>query len=439
MHLSNNLYSSWGRYPHIRQKAYTPFWRDQVRGLLETESKILPYGLGRTYGDVCLSEKGPLINFSNLNKIVAFDPRTGVFECEAGMSFAEILQLVIPHGWSLPVTPGTKFVTVGGAIANDVHGKNHHQMGTFGCHVKELKLLRSDCGVVSCSQETNPDLFAATIGGLGLSGVILTAKFQLKKIDQPHLYTETIKFNSLKEFFEVNEEFNKFEYTVSWVDSTKQGHHMARGLFMAGANCPGNEETRKLSLPKAKIFPIEAPSWFLNSFSTKAFNFLYFHKQLRKRSTGYQNYESFFYPLDSLQNWNRIYGKRGFLQYQFVVPHSDGYEVVKEIFSLITRSKKASFLSVLKVFGDIQSPGLLSFPIPGITLAMDFPFQGPSLLSLLNELDQIVLEAGGRVYPAKDSRMSAQSFKAFFPNWYEIEKLRDRKINSLFWQRVTGS
>lgn len=429
-------YTSWGRYPqHSPSEVLTPAWRSDVK--INYQLPILTYGLGRSYGDSCHNTGGTIIDSSGLNKFISFDESTGVLSCEAGVTFEEILRVFVPRGWFLPVTPGTKFVTVGGAIANDIHGKNHHANGTFGRHVIGFEVLRSDGQILWCSAESNPDYYRATIGGLGLTGLILRADFVMQRIETPFILMETRKFRSLDEYFQISGEMDKlYPYTMSWTDCASPSR-FGRGIMMCGTHAPASAELPKLPRPRSITFPFDAPSWLLNRFSIRAFNVLYYHKQFRSITRSIIHYDPFFYPLDAILHWNRMYGKRGFLQYQFHVPFSAGQGVVSDIFRRIARSGEGSFLAVLKTFGDIPSPGLLSFPRPGVNLALDFPFRGASTLALLTTLDDIVAAHGGAVYPAKDARMSARSFQRFFPQWLEFSRYIDPQFSSDFWRRVS--
>ena len=282
-------------------------------------------------------------------------------------------------------------------------------------------------------------MFRATIGGLGLTGLILWAEFRMKPIANPYIDMDHIRFASLDEFFEISAESDAdYEYTMSWVDILIGGKNLCRGIFMRGNhNLSRQLEPVKKRLPLA--VPIDFPSFMLNSLSVKAFNELYYHKQVPKRVHKIVSYDPFFYPLDSIHDWYRMYGKRGFLQYQFVVPFEEGHHAMREILARIRRSGEGSFLTVLKTFGDIASPGMLSFPRPGLTLALDFAYDGQKTLRLLEDLDHIVLQSGGAVYPAKDARMSAESFQAFFPGWKEFSAYVDPKFSSSFWRRVTAA
>lgn len=431
--------ASWGNYPRVKHKAVIPiYWREQAEGLSDVEGTVLPYGWGRSYGDSCLNAGGTLIDMAGLNRFMSFDQETGLICCEAGVTLADVLKLVVPMGWFLPTTPGTKFVTIGGAIANDVHGKNHHKAGTFGCHVTRFELLRSDGQQIICSPTENADLFRATIGGLGLTGVILWAEFKLRRVSGPFIAKEQIRFESVDEFFEINADSDAdFEYTMSWVDCMASGSQLGRGLYMRGNHSWPRRVPGKPSEAKPLLtVPFELPSFLLNTFTVKAFNELYYRSQIGKTKRQTTFYDPFFYPLDAILEWNRLYGRPGFLQYQFVVPYASDRGAIKEILRQISASGVLSFLAVLKVFGDVKSPGMLSFPRPGVTLALDFPFRGRPTLALMDRLDQVVRANGGALYPAKDARMSPESFAASYPNWEEFSKHIDPKFSSSFWRRV---
>lgn len=432
-----NSYQSWGKYPKAKQDvAHFNYLCDALPTNLN--GTLLPYGLGRSYGDSCLNDGNNLIDVSGLNRLIYFDETSGILRTEAGISLADILSVFVPRGWFLPVSPGTKFVTVGGAIANDIHGKNHHCAGTFGCHVRRFELLRSDGQRLICSPENNPELFRATIGGLGLTGLITWAEFQMKPIRSGYLEVADVKFRNLPEFFELSAEYErKYEFTVSWVDCSSQGSKMGRGILMAG-NFSDKEASSLPPVPKSRKlpFPFEAPDFVLNKFVVRAFNSLYYRRQFQKEVKKISYYEPFFYPLDAILNWNRLYGKRGFFQYQLVVPYENDTKAIETIFKIISASKMASFLAVLKTFGKIRSPGMLTFSRPGVTLALDFPNDGKQTLDLLERLDEVVKGSGGCCYPAKDARMSPESFRTYFPNYKEFAKFIDPRFSSSFWRRV---
>jgi len=431
----------WGRTPKATQGIIPLYWSTDDLPDLDGHT-CLPYGLGRSYGDSCLNDGGVALTTATMNRLIAFDAEAGLLRCEAGASLDAILRFAVPRGWFLPTTPGTKFVTVGGAIANDIHGKNHHRAGTFGCHLKQFELLRSDGQRLICSPDQNPTWFAATIGGLGLTGLITWAEFTLRPITSAMIQVESVKFRNLDEFFEISAASDKdFEYTVAWVDCLATGDSLGRGIFMRGNHHAAPEGSRSLiphNQPKLTM-PVDLPLFTLNRLSVKAFNSLYYGRLRLGASRKLQHYDPFFYPLDSINHWNRIYGARGFFQYQFVTPFSKDGEAIREVFSRIARSGQGSFLAVLKSFGNITSPGLMSFPAPGVTLALDFPNAGTKTLSLFKELDRVVINAGGRFYPAKDGRLPAEHFQTNYPQWREFSAFIDPAFSSSFWRRVTCS
>lgn len=432
-------YQSWGRYPKaIHKDVKKVHWISELPDFNQIEGSFLPVGLLKSYGDSCLNIENTLIDMTGAHRFIDFNEQDGIITCEAGTTLAEILDFALPHGWFLASTPGTKYITVGGAIANDVHGKNHHKGGTFGCHLLEFELVRSDGKRYLCSKEQNIDLFNATIGGLGLTGIITWARFKLQKCPSPFIVMESIKFDSLEEFFEINDESEKnYDYTVSWIDTTATGANLGRGLYNRGNHADPNEYELPSSIKsKSPIpFPIDYP--FINNLTVNIFNILYYNKQPYKKIKQIIHYDPFFYPLDAINNWNRAYGKNGFLQYQFVVPFGKDLSTIKKIIQIISESGLSSFLTVLKTFGNVKSPGLMSFPREGITMAVDFRLTRKTL-DVLNECDKVVRSAGGVIYPAKDARMSSENFKAFYPQWETLANLKDPKILSSFWRRVVG-
>ena len=430
-------YQSWGRYPRASQQAVHLDWIHE-NPFNAVPGGMLPYGQGRSYGDCCLNDGGALIVTARSNRLIAFDAERGLLRCEAGVTLADILDFTVPRGWFLPVSPGTKFVSVGGAIANDVHGKNHHRGGCFGAHVPRFELLRSDGSRRICSAAENGELYRATIGGLGLTGLILWADVQLKKVAGALIDMESIKFGDLEEFFAVSGASDReYEYTVAWLDCVSAGSSFGRGIFMRG-NHGQQPETRAPRRLSASI-PLSFPAWALNHLTIKAFNSVWYGKQRRKQVRLTQHYDPFFYPLDMVGAWNRIYGKTGPLQFQCVVPKNDSRAVVREILQQVVKNGTASFLSVMKEFGDQSSPGLLSFPRPGVTLCMDFSFRGERTLELFALLERIVREARGAMYPAKDVSMSGESFRQFFPQWERFAQSIDPRCSSSFWRRVMGA
>lgn len=436
MHLSS-AYRSWGGFPRTRAYIHPLNWRDQ--DLPDGEHRLLAYGLGRSYGDVCLNDGGILLSTRGLNRFIAFDAEQGLLRCEAGVSLSDILAWSVPRGWFLPTTPGTQFVTVGGAIANDVHGKNHHRAGTFGCHVTQFELLRSTGERRLCTPTENAELFRATIGGLGLTGLITWAEIRLRRIAHRAMYTETVQFSNIDEFFDLSQASDKdYEYTMSWVDCSVTGRHLGRGLFMRGNHVRKEDAPAHWPVSKLQLsMPINLPAFVLNRWSVRTFNQLYYHKQRQPTISGLSDYVPFFYPLDAILNWNRLYGQRGFVQYQFVLPMSEKV-LVKAIMRKIADTGQGSFLAVLKTFGAAASPGLLSFPREGVTLALDFAIHGEKTFALLAQLDAMVLSGGGVVYPAKDARLAPHTFRQFYPQWEQLAAYQDARFSSSFWRRVMG-
>lgn len=435
--MASRLVASWGnvvRAPHV---VYDMRGRDDSIPTLPPGGTLLPFGNGRSYGDSCLNLGGASLQMRALDHFIRFDRDTGVLVCEAGVLLADILRLVIPAGWFLPAVPGTCYVTVGGAIANDVHGKNHHREGTFGRHVRQLELLRSNGTRTVCSQAENPAWFAATVGGLGLTGVITWAELQLRRIPGPWLDVESVRFANVGEFFALSEESERnFEYTVAWIDCLSRGKRLGRGILQRANH--GQERPRAVApAERNRSVPFPPPVSLVNGLSLRVFNTFHYHRQLTRRRRTRDYFRSFFFPLDGLLHWNRLYGPKGFYQYQCVVPTPHAREATVELLETIARSGQGSFLAVLKGFGSVASPGMLSFPRPGITLALDFPNKGPALERLFESLDSILTSAGGALYPAKDGRMPGTLFRAGYPRWQEFSEYIDPACSSSFWRRVT--
>ena len=398
-------------------------WRDEAPSF--ARRPVLPHGQGRSYGDSCLNEGGVLLATGALDRFISFDERTGVLRCEAGVTLGAILELAVPRGFFLPVLPGTKHVSVGGAIANDIHGKNHHRSGTFGRHVRRLELMRSD----GPRRELGPgdELFAATVGGLGLTGLINWAELQLRRVPGPCIRTEAVPFRSLDEFQQLTRDSDeRWEYTVAWIDSVSS---TPRGVFLRGEHVEGAVRRSKRRLR----VPVDLPAFTLNRYTVTVFNRVY--RWATRPGTRVVHYDPFFFPLDSVEDWNRIYGRPGFFQFQCVVPEIG---TVESLLTRVARAGSGSFLSVLKTFGDVPSAGMLSFPRKGFTLALDFANRGPETFALLEQLETEVREAGGALYPAKDARMSRATFLASAPRLAEFEPHIDPAFSSSFWRRVSA-
>ncbi len=428
--------SSWGRLNAEEHDARALTSTQDVARTLRESAPGIAYGLGRSYGDVCLNPGGTLWRTTGLDHFIAFDEITGVLVCEAGVVLRDIQRMTLPRGWSLPVTPGTQLVTVGGAIANDVHGKNHHKFGTFGDHVRSLKIVRTDGSELDCGPNLRPEYFAATVGGIGLTGFITQAEIQLRRVPGPWFETETVSFLNLDEFFALSIESDSgWEDSVSWIDCVGGGN--GRGLFMRGnpVTVDAKPEPRRRSI----AMPVVPPISMVNQMSLKAFNAAYF--KINKHRSGKQltHYEPFLYPLDNILDWNRMYGPHGFYQYQSVVPRENERDVTGAMLREIARSGQGSFLAVLKTFGERSPIGMLSFPRPGVTLALDFPNRGEETLKLLDRLDAIVREAGGRIYLAKDARMSIDMFESGYPRFPELQQYRDPGMSSAMSRRLLGN
>lgn len=434
--------ASWGRYPPLPQTEHVCHWRSTLRDdldrLVSRYGSTLPYGNGRSYGDSCLAASRQLLGMGGLDRFIDADWDQGVLRAEPGVTLAQILALAIPRGWFLAVTPGTQFATLGGAIANDVHGKNHHRRGTFGRHVLRFGLLRhSGQETMTCSPEENAALFKATIGGLGLTGVITWAEIRLLPIRSSQIDSTVVRFGNLAEFFRLSAELDhQHEYGVAWIDCLAKGADAGRGVYWVGDHA---DYGRLNARPRRKLtVPFAPPFSLMNHVSLRAMNTCYWraHPAIAHRQR--TEYEPFFYPLDRILHWNRIYGRKGFQQYQCVIPDANAEPAIAELLRVIADSGQGSFLAVLKRCGDLVSPGLLSFPMAGTSLALDFAQHARLEDGLFRRLDRIVHAAGGRLYPAKDAHMNGSDFRQAYPAWEQLEALRDPALNSHFWQRVSS-
>ncbi|MEE9315404.1 MAG: FAD-binding oxidoreductase [Rhizobiaceae bacterium] len=411
-----------------------PFRRAHLNG---PNNSRLPYGNGRSYGDSCHNDGGVLLDSRSQNAIIKIDRANGILRAQTGILLSEILTALKDTNWFLPVVPGTKFITLGGAIANDIHGKNHGHRGTFGCFVKNFVVATSDGQTRTCSPTQNTKLFGATIGGMGLTGFILEAEIELIRTPSHFIKEQKTPFNSLKDFIELSETAeSEHEYSVAWIDSLATGKKLGRGIFIAGdhVKCASSVHYGK---PKFTV-PFTPPIPLVSGLPLRVFNALYNFQSTRQKETRITHPNSFFFPLDAIGGWNKLYGPKGLFQHQCALPLDTGPDALHALIRASQLAKHGSFLTVLKRFGDHTSPGLLSFPKLGFTLTLDFPNKGEKTRALLNELDSITLEAGGRVNPYKDARMSAETFQQGFSNWEKLEAMRDPMMMSDFWHRVTA-
>ncbi|HYF33153.1 MAG TPA: FAD-binding oxidoreductase [Chitinophagaceae bacterium] len=421
--------ANWGNYPAMQSNEHHFAFDEQLKQLVRTQASFIPRGAGRCYGDASLAD----VTLCTLkyDKILSFDTQQGILECQSGITLDQVLEVIVPKGWFLPVTPGTKFITVGGAIASDVHGKNHHVDGCFSHHVLEMDVLLTSGETIRCTPTQHTDLFEATCGGMGLTGIITRVRFSLKKIETSYISQKQIQAENLDELLRLFDEYKHYTYSVAWIDLLKKGKNFGRSILMLGEHAKVEElkpDQRKdpLQLPRKKQIPIpfNIPWWLLNTLTVKLFNFLVYNKNFRKEINNVVSYEPFFYPLDTFAYWNRCYGSKGFVQYQFVLP-LQAKEGLVEIMHRIGNAGMGSFLTVLKVFGHQDS--LISFPKEGYTLALDFPIR-KGLMEFLDELDEIVLRHGGRLYMSKDARMKPSVLEAGYPRLQQFKNIV-RKYN----------
>jgi FAD/FMN-containing dehydrogenase len=404
--------SGWGKYPSVDAHLKSPRSRDDLIKLVQS-GEMIARGNGRAYGDSAISP-GNTVSIKHLNRLVSFDDETGQLVAEAGAILSDIIDAFLPRGWFPYVTPGTKYVTVGGMIAADVHGKNHHKDGSFGQFVDWIEIIDSSGTVQRCSSSENTELFEWTIGGMGLTGVIVKAAFRLRPITSGWINQRIIAAGNIDAAINIFEDSMDATYSVAWIDCLQTGKKLGRSLVMIGEHAETGELPERLqarpfhTTQKRRLrIPVDFPVWVLNRYVVKAFNAFYFWNGKRKSKSHLMGWHSYFYPLDAINDWNRIYGRRGFAQYQFVIPLKNAREGLKEILSEITASGQGSFLAVLKRFGKQKSR--FSFPMEGYTLALDFHINQQTL-ALMEQLDGIVVKYKGRIYLAKDSRMSQDVF-----------------------------
>lgn len=408
---------SWGNYPKINLNSYLFDKRSKSENF---KTNTIAYGNGRSYGDSCLSEN--VVELRKHNHFLSFDSKNGILIIQSGVLLEEIIDLILPHGWFLKVVPGTKKITVGGAIASDIHGKNHHIDGCFSECVITFKLLLPNGKIITCSKTQNQELFHASCGGMGLTGIITEAEIQLKSVNSSQINQTVVKTKNLDETFKIFDEIKSERYSVAWIDCLSKGKKLGKGHVMYGHFADtGNfniSNKNKLNIP------FYFPSFVLNKWSIKAFNFLYYNRIFKSKIQSRISYDSFFFPLDSIQNWNKIYGKQGFTQYQFILPLATSLEAMRKILTIISDSGKGSFLAVLKLYGK-KNENYLSFPIEGYSLALDFKIE-KGIFELLDKLDEIVVENGGRIYLSKDVRVTKKVFEKGYPKLNAFKAIRSK-------------
>lgn len=434
--------TGWGRYPVVDCRWLSARYPDEAVHLVQTHDSLIARGNGRAYGDAALNRLGTL-SMMGFNRVLDFDAASRRITCEAGMLLSDLLAFTLPRGFFVPVSPGTQYVTLGGMFAADVHGKNHHKQGSFGDFVESARLLLANGGTVACSTTNLGELFAATRGGMGLTGVILDLTFRLLPVESRYVRQETVRARELAQVMDLFEESADVTYTVAWIDCFARGRSAGRSILYRGEHANVTELPPQLRAtplqvhsPRRLRMPFDFPTFLLNKYTIGAFNTLYY--LAGRPSIGIVDFESFFYPLDAILEWNRIYGRPGFVQYQCVMPKRTSYQGISRLLDRISSAGKGSFLAVLKLFG--HQSGLLSFPMEGYTLALDFPADAATF-RLLNELDDIVSDHGGRIYLAKDARMKPGMLAAGYPGLAAFRDVRARhdpghKFNSCLSERL---
>ena len=420
--------SGWGRYPRCLSTVISP--ENISEAMPPRAGQMIARGQGRSYGDAAMVEDGLVMLTERLARFLSFDEQSGLLRAEAGTTLAEVIDQYLPRGWFPAVVPGTKFVSLGGCVAADIHGKNHHRDGAFGAHVKEIEIVLADRSRHRCSPTAEASLFWATVGGMGLTGIITEVTAQLIPVESSYLVVQHTPAKDLDASFEVlADEAWDDHYTVAWIDCLARAGNLGRSVLMRGHHAtidalPAKLRSQPFSGPRRQHnVGFDFPSWILNSLSVRAFNEFYYRLQGRRKESFISDYESFFFPLDRIGNWNRMYGKRGFIQYQCVLPSGVALAGMRALLEALAAARRPSFLSVLKRFGP-AGQGLLSFPIEGYTLTLDLPVSDSDLFPFLDRLDEVVLKYGGRVYLAKDARLRSENFRAMYPQFAEWQRLK---------------
>ena len=411
--------SGWGRYPVVEAEGEGFETRRELADLLGRTGRVIPFGQGRSYGDSALAAR--VVCNRRFDKMLGFDPETGLLRCESGVTLDEIIDVFLPRGWFLPVTPGTRFISVGGAVASDVHGKNHHKVGCFTRFVEAFGLMGGDGKEARCSRRENADLFRATCGGMGLTGVITDVSLRLQPVESAYIRETVVRCWNLSEVFEGFERHAETTYSVAWIDCLARGPNIGRSVLMLGEHAAAGKRTLPRQAPRT--VPVDLPGFCLNRYTVALFNRAYYHAHPKRVEGRLVPMDRFFYPLDRIGAWNRMYGKKGFTQYQLVLPKASGQRGLTEILTRISKAGLGSFLGVLKLFGP-ENDNLLSFPMEGYTLALDFKIE-KRLFDFLDELDRVVLDHGGRLYLTKDVRMSPEVFRKGYPRWPQFAAVRD--------------
>jgi len=418
--------AGWANYPVVQARVFEPTNHEECRSVVLENERVIARGNGKSYGDAALAPT--LLSTLSLKRIIGFDRQTGVIECEAGVLLSELLRIIVPAGWFFRVTPGIKAITVGGAIASDVHGKNHPTAGCFSNHLISFQLMDGQGQIKTCSRYENTDLFWATCGGMGWTGVVLSAQFSLLKISTTVMRQKTVSCPNLEKLFTAFADNRGWPYAAGWIDCT---HEAWRGavFFAEHLESKTSQEPLVFAESRKRNVPFFAPSWFLNPLSIRAHN-TYFHLK-NKDGEREISLDRYFYPLDALQNWNRFYGRRGFVQYQFCIPEERAFEGMQQVLGAIKKSGETPFLSVLKRHGERPPEAANSFPIRGFSLALDFP-RTAGVFGLVRHLDELVWDSGGKIYLTKDA-CSAPGMGRLNP-----ETFGERKFSSLLRERIGG-
>ena len=423
--------AGWGRNPVESCLVYRPERESELASIVAsapTES-VLSRGMGRSYGDAASNAGRGVMLHERFDRFLAFDEQAAVVHCESAVTLSDLIDVLLPRGFFLPVTPGTRQISVGGAIAADVHGKNHHRDGTISSQLVDFRLLCADGRILSCSRDHNADLFWATLGGMGLTGAILDARLRVRRVETAYLRQQTLRCRDLDDALaRMLAEDAAYEYAVAWIDCLARGRSLGRSVLLRANPAARDELPRRareaphrIERPLPLAVPFELPGFVLNPLSMRIFNQGFW--TVHPDRDGIASYQSYFYPLDSVRSWNRVYGRGGVLQYQLVLPLESCRDGLIEILERVARSGRASFLAVLKTTGPANE-GPLSFPIEGASLALDFPGRSPEVRELLDELDRIVLARGGRVYLAKDARLAPGVFREMYP---QLDRFREIK------------